>query len=169
MMLYRNWLLKPLFFAGCLCGFICLFLNESHSSDADLKWIKLGKGSILITKGFEYRKDMKLGYKNTIVIEGIDKGVFTAKGGVSFVPLFNETEESKKARQKAKQKGDFYLENISDAIGNEWIFPNKGMTFNVYTDDSVFKFQSLKNNAKIEFREDGVLVTGFDIMRVKPR
>jgi hypothetical protein len=167
-MRFYNLLLKGLIFVCCVLFFNSLYLLDGHASDSGLKWTKLGKGSILITEGFEYRKDMKLGYKNTIVIESVEKGVFTAKGGASFIPLFNETEESKKAREKAKKTGGMYFENVSDAVGNEWIFPNKNMTFNVYTpDDLVFKFRSLTNNATIEFRNDGVLVTGFEIKRVK--
>ena len=167
-MRFYKLLIKGLIFVCCVLLFNGIYLFKSHASESGLKWTKLGNGSILITEGFEYRKDMKLGYKKTIVIESVEKGVFKAKGGLLFTPLLNETEESKKARQKAKQTGGIYFETLSDAVGNEWIFPNKNMTFNVYTpDDLVYKFRSLINNATIEFRNDGVLVTGFDIKRVK--
>lgn len=143
------------------------FRNTAVSKILELLPVKCsvvdGK-TFLVTSGWNYRKNMKLGYAQNIVINDIDKGVFTTSGGMAFIPLCMESEESKQKRKVQKESGGFHFEMLSDVIGVTWIFNKRGLVFNVAGCD----FIPLVSGATVEFLDNGVRLKGFQMALPSP-
>ena len=124
-----------------------------------LKFSTVDKETFLVASGWDYRKDMKIGYAQNMVIKDVEKGVFITNGGMPFIPLCMESEESKQKRKAQKDSGGFHFETLSDVIGVTWVFNRRGITFDV----GGCQFMPLISGATVEFLDEGVRLRGFQV------
>ncbi|MCJ7449416.1 MAG: ankyrin repeat domain-containing protein [Bacteroidales bacterium] len=124
----------------------------------------IDKETFLVTSGWDYRKDMKIGYPLNIMIKEIENGVFTTSDGMAFIPLCMESEERKQKRKTQKSSGGFYFEALTDVIGVKWIFNKRGIIFDV----GGCEFMPLISGATVEFLVEGVRLKGFQIALPAP-
>jgi ankyrin repeat protein len=124
-----------------------------------LKCSTVDKETFLVTSGWDYRKDMKIGYAQNMVIKDIDKGVFITPGGMPFIPLCMESEESKQKRKAQRDSSGFHFETLSDVIGVTWVFSRRDLTFVV----GGCEFMPLISGATVEFLDEGVRLKGFQV------
>lgn len=127
---------------------------------------RVGPDSFLITNGFPYRTDIEMNYKD-IRIENIEHGIFTTakdsvqpvsmggmvlitQGPTYFMPIFIGDNPQKAIK-----------EAVHDVLGNKWTFVKPGISFTLQ--GCVFKTKS--DDATIEFRKDGVFVSGFEVIK----
>jgi hypothetical protein len=122
--------------------------------------------TFLIVKGFPYRKDIKS--DSTIEIIKVEKGVFTASDSSSAPTAFEGTGLSIAGGSFLAQcNAEDGTDTLADATGNTWIFTKAGMSFNVYLKGSkkpAYALRSKIKRATISFKEEGVLLKGFEFI-----
>lgn len=164
--------MKKISFLFSVVAFIFIFsegsTESSNSSQTTtqncgmlVKFRQIDDKSILITEGFDYRWNMKIGYDNVLVIDEVDKGVFSSRG-MSFIPLCMESDESKQRRKKSKDEGTLGFEPLVDVVGTKWIFAKHGISFEI----DGCTFRSIQKEATIEFKpkSEGILIKGVELV-----
>ncbi len=114
-------------------------------------------GSVLVTKGIDYRKDIVLLHPHVIQIE---KGgaILQTVGGPPFIPRCAQSEES---------KSQSTFGPVPDAVGCIWVF-TKPSFFLSSCENSAFMIIAAKERATVEFTKEGVLLSkDFVIIRLR--